>query len=119
MYSIRIRPTRSLLTSGIRIATPRNQPRSVRPVWRKGPTAVTRGMTPAGGTYASTTRLVFLDHEVLHRPIGQGLLTGGLEENGGCPRNRLRRRVPLETLGYETAFWHCGHWGQVQLATTA
>ena len=36
LYSIRIRPTRSPRTSGISIATRRNQPRSVRPVRANG-----------------------------------------------------------------------------------
>ena len=74
----------------------------------KGPTAATRDAAPVGGMNAPTRNLVVLDREVLHRPIGKASLRG-LEENGGCPRNRLARRL-LDTLNCETDFWDCGHW---------
>ena len=43
---------------------------------RKRLTAVTCGMTPAGGMYGATRNFVFLVREVLHRRIGKANLRG-------------------------------------------
>jgi hypothetical protein len=86
-------------------------------------TALARVCVDAGGlvvdasTGHSTTNTTCLNRDVLHRPIGRASLRG-IEENSGCPRNRLVRRH-LDTLNYETAFWRSNDWNYVQLAGTA
>ncbi len=84
---------------------------------RKEPTTVTRGITPTGGIYAPTRKPPFRTARYCIGPSA-GLTYGGLEKNGGCPRNRVARR-PFDILNRETAFWDCNHWSEVPLATAA
>ena len=45
--------------------------------------------TPVGESQPTTTKLAFLDSEVLHRPIGRVKLRG-FEEEGAVPETGLR-----------------------------
>jgi len=100
----------------IKMTTLRKSPEVCQTCARTGPTAATRGMTPAGGMYASTKKRVLLDREVLHRPIGRARLRGA-----GGERRLFQKLLPrrlLDTLNCET-FCDCNHWSWVQLGITA
>ena len=69
--------------------------------------AIDRGSKSS--TVGLRRKIALLDREVLHRPIGKTSLRGGLDKNGGCPRNRLAPRL-FDTLNCATAFGDCSHW---------